>query len=244
MTEIKKLKFVKALSQHNIMSKFTFYGHSCFSLEYNGKKLLFDPFLGGHPDPDRARKEIQADYILVSHGHVDHTADLIALATSTGAQILSSYEICEWCKSQGIQNVLPFNIGGERQLEFGRVKYTYAQHSSVLPDGTYGANPGGFLLMSENQNIYYSGDTSLCMDMQLVPTRAIPHAVILPIGDVFTMGLDDALTASEFLKSDTIIGVHFDTFEDIKIDHLQAQEKAQLRSKKLILPEIDATIDI
>ncbi len=226
------------------MSKFTFYGHSCFAIDFNGSRLLFDPFMGGNPDPEATIRDIQADYILVSHGHADHTADLVRIAQQTGAPILAVFEICEWCKTQGLDNVVPFNYGGERQFDFGRVKYTYAQHSSVLPDGTYAGNPGGFLLMSPEQNIYYSGDTSLCTDMQLIPQRAVPHVSILPVGDVYTMGLDDALSASDMLQCDTLVGVHFDTFEDIKIDHLQAQEKAQLKSKKLILPKINETIDI
>ncbi len=226
------------------MSKFTYYGHACFMLEIQGQKLLFDPFLDANPEKASLITTIEADYILVSHGHADHTAQLVDIAKRTGAVVLAAYEITEWCKTKGITNVLPFNFGGERDLPFGQVKFVYAQHSSVLPDGSYAANPGGFLIISEEKTIYYSGDTSLCMDMKLIPERAVPDVAILPIGDVFTMGLDDAFTASDFVQCDDLIGVHFDTFDDIKIDHLQAQEKAALKSKRLTLPKINTTIDI
>ena len=222
--------------------KFTFYGHACFAIETEGKKLLFDPFISGNElAKDIDINKIEADYILVSHGHGDHVADLVAIAKRTGAQVIAAYEIVEWVQKQGITNVHPMNFG-PATFEFGKVHFLPAWHSSCMPDGAYGGNPGGFLVHGREQKFYYSGDTCLMMDMQLIPTYAKLDFAILPVGGNFTMDVDDAIVAAGFIKCNKVIGVHFDTFGYIKIDHRQAKEKFKAAGKELILPEIGQTI--
>lgn len=225
--------------------KFTYYGQSCFSIEVAGKHLLFDPFITGNPlAKDIDVNSIQADYILVSHGHGDHIADLIEIAKRTNATVISAFEITEWCGQKGINNTHPLNLGGKWSFDFGTVKFVNAIHSSVLPDGTYGGNPGGFVITTPEGNFYYSGDTSLTMDMQLIPRFAKLDFAIFPVGDNFTMGADDAIVAAEFTQCKKIIGVHFDTFGYIKIDHAETMQKFNDAGLDFTLPEIGKTISI
>lgn len=225
--------------------KFTYYGHACFLIETGGRKLLFDPFITGNELAagivDAAK--IEADYIFVSHGHGDHVADLVPIAMRTGATVIGAYEVVDWAMKNGAPKGHHMNFGPAR-FEFGKLHYTPAQHSSGLPDGSYGGNPGGFLFHDTEKKFYYSGDTCLTMDMQLIPMYAKPDFAILPIGGNFTMDADDALIASDFIKCNKIIGVHFDTFGYIKIDHEAAKEKFRTAGKELILPVIGETIEL
>lgn len=225
--------------------KFTYYGHSCFSVNIEGKNILFDPFityneLAKHIDVSN----IAADYIFLSHGHQDHIADCISIATRTGAKVVASWEICGWLNSKGISNTHPMNTGGKWKFDFGTVKCIAAQHSSGLPDGSYGGNPMGFLVTSYAGNFYYSGDTALTLDMQLLPTWAKLDFAVLPIGDNFTMDVDDAVTAADFIKCSRIIGVHYNTFGFIVIDTEKAKETFMDASKILFLPSIGETIEV
>ncbi|WP_300597481.1 metal-dependent hydrolase [Niabella sp.] len=218
--------------------KFTFYGQSCFLIEINGKKFLFDPFITGNELAKNIHIEtIEADYILVSHGHGDHTADLIPIAKRTGALVISNFEIISWLQQQGLSNVHPMNFGSY-DFDFGTLTYMQAQHSSSFPDGSYAGAAGGFIFASPQYNFYYSGDTSLMLDMQLVPHYAKIETAILPIGGNFTMNARDAIKASDFIQCNNIIGVHFDTFGYIKIDHQKTQELFAAAGKKILLPEI------
>ncbi len=224
--------------------KFTYYGHACFGIETWGKNFLFDPFI----TPNELAKDIDvnsipADYILVSHGHGDHVADLVSIASRTGAQVIAAYEIVEWVQKQGIKNAHPMNFG-PFTFDFGKLHFLPAWHSSALPDGTYGGNPGGFLLHGAEKKFYYSGDTSLMMDMQLIPRYAKLDFAILPVGGNFTMDVDDAIIASDFIQCNKVIGIHFDTFGYIKIDHEQAKEKFKAAGKELILPKIGESIEL
>jgi len=224
--------------------KFTFYGHACFAIETGGKKLLFDPFITGNElAKDINVNEIEADYILASHGHGDHVGDLVAIAIRTGATVIGSYEIVNWAQSYGIKNAHPMNFG-PADFEFGKLHFLPAWHSSSLPDGSYGGNPGGFLIQGAEHNFYYSGDTCLMMDMKLVPRYAKLDFAILPVGGNFTMDAGDAVIAAEFIECNKIIGIHFDTFGYIKIDHEKAKEKFKAAGKELILPEIGETITL
>lgn len=223
--------------------KLTYYGHSCFLVETEHNKLLFDPFispndLASNIDPN----EVEADFILVSHGHEDHVADAVSIAKRTQAQVISNFEIINWFAAQGVDNGHPMNHGGSASFDFGKVKYVNAVHSSVLPDGTYGGNPGGFIVYAEGKQFYFAGDTALTLDMQLIPRFAQLDLAILPIGDNFTMGPEDGVIAADFIQCDRIMGVHYDTFPYIKIDHEKAQKMFTDAGKTLLLPEIGETI--
>ena len=224
--------------------KFTFYGHSCFAIETGGKKLLFDPFISGNElAKDIDINKIEVDFILVSHGHGDHIADLVPIARRTGAKVIAAYEIVTWVGAQGIENVHPMNFGSAN-FDFGKLHFLPAAHSSSLPDGTYGGNPGGFLVHGIEHKFYYSGDTCLTMDMQLVQRYAKLDFAILPVGGNFTMEAHDAIMATDFIQCNKIIGVHFDTFGYIKINHQEAVDKFKAAGKELILPKIGETITL
>lgn len=225
--------------------RFTYYGHSCFMAEVNGKKLLFDPFI----TPNELAKDInindiEADYILLSHGHSDHIMDAEAIARSTGATIIANYEVAMWFAAKGISKYQPMNHGGKWTFDFGTVKCVNAVHSSSLPDGSYGGNPMGFIISEGDKSFYYSGDTALTLDMQLIPMFAKIDFSVLPIGDNFTMGIEDAAAAAKMVKSDKVIGVHYDTFGFIKIDHKKATGIFKDNGIELLLPAIGETIDI
>jgi L-ascorbate metabolism protein UlaG (beta-lactamase superfamily) len=205
--------------------KLTYYGHSCFAVVMNRFTLLFDPFI----TPNELAKtvdvnKVAADYILVSHGHEDHLADAAGIAKRTGARLISNFEIATWFSRQGVNKTHPMNHGGAAKFDFGRVKYVSAIHSSTLPDGSSGGNPGGFVIESAEGNFYYSGDTALTMDMKLIGESTKLKFAVLCIGDNFTMGAEDAVRAAGFVRCTEILGVHYDTFPPIKIDHAAAQE--------------------
>jgi L-ascorbate metabolism protein UlaG (beta-lactamase superfamily) len=225
--------------------KFTYYGHSCFSVESDGKNYLFDPFISGN---ELAKgkvdvEKINADYIFASHGHFDHVADLVPIAQRTGAKLLAAYEIVSWAQGHGVANTHPLNFGST-QFDFGKLHFVPAAHSSSLHDGTYGGNPGGFILKLRGGSFYYSGDTSLTAEMTMIPYYGKLDFALLPIGGNFTMDVDDALVAAGIIGCNKIIGLHYDTFGYIRIDHKAAVGKFADAGKTLILPEIGETIEI
>jgi L-ascorbate metabolism protein UlaG (beta-lactamase superfamily) len=225
--------------------KLTYYGHSCFQVEISGKKVLFDPFISYN---DLAKHidivSLKPDYILLSHGHTDHIADCIAIAENSNAKVVCNWEIHEWLNHRGIKNTHPMNTGGKWTFGAFTVKCTAAQHSSGLPDGTYGGNPMGFIVMGAEGNFYYSGDTSLTSDMTLVPKWAKLNFAVLPIGDNFTMDAADAAECAMMINCKTIVGVHYDTFGFIKIDHEKAKKAFADRGAELLLIKIGETIII
>ena len=222
---------------------FTYYGHSAFSVTANGKKLLFDPFISGNELAKAVDiNTVGADYILLSHGHFDHVADAEAIAKRTGATIIANYEVAMWFAARGIEKYHPMNPGGKRAFDFGEVKCVSAVHSSSMPDGSYAGNPMGFIITNDEQNFYYSGDTALTLDMQLIPLFAKIDFAVLPIGDNFTMGVEDAVQAAKMVQTNTVIGVHYDTFGYIKIDHQKAAGIFESHELDLRLVGIGETI--
>jgi L-ascorbate metabolism protein UlaG (beta-lactamase superfamily) len=221
----------------------TYYGHSCFGVEVNGKHLLFDPFISPNELANTIDvNTVKADYILISHVHQDHIEDAESIAKRTGAKVICNWEINFWLEKKGVENIRPMNIGGKVKLDFGNVKCVVAQHSSSLPDGSYGGNPMGFVIESTEGNFYYAGDTALTYDMKLIGDYRSINFAFLPIGDNFTMGVDNAMIACDFIKCNDIIGMHYDTFGYIVIDKEQAVSKFMQAGKKLTLLEIGSTL--
>jgi L-ascorbate metabolism protein UlaG (beta-lactamase superfamily) len=214
----------------------TYHGHACFSVTVDDTHLLIDPFLTGNDLADVTADQVEADYILVSHGHADHVGDTVAIAKRTGAMTISNFEIHNWLLAQGVESAHPLHIGGGYDFPFGRVKLTIAHHGSAMPDGTYGGNPAGFLLTLGDKNIYHACDTGLFYDMKLIGEEGLDVA-ILPIGDNFTMGPDDALKAVKLLEPKVVIPIHYDTFDVIKQDpdSFAASVDAETSAKGVVL---------
>jgi len=222
--------------------KTTFYGQASFEIETGGKKLLFDPFISQNPMAKAIDiKSLKPDYILVSHGHGDHVADLLQIQKNSGAIVICIAEIAGWLGSKGVKNAHGMNIGGGYNFEFGRVKMVNAVHSSTLPDGSPGGNPAGFVIYTKDKTIYFAGDTALTYDMKLLADENIDWA-FLPIGDNYTMGADDAIKASSFINCKNIIGMHYDTFPVIKIDKDSVKEKFVNAGVNLKLLEIGESL--
>jgi len=200
--------------------KVTWFGHAAFSLEINEHKILIDPFLNDNPTAPVNADNVEADFIIVSHGHGDHVGDTVAIAKRTGATVISNFEIINWLAQQGIaeDKIHPQHIGGGFTYPFGYLKLTIAHHGSGLPDGSYGGNPAGLLFTTlEGKKIYFACDTGLFYGMKLIGEEGIDLAV-LPIGDNFTMGPDDALRAVKLIEPKTVMPVHYGTWELIAQD--------------------------
>lgn len=224
--------------------KITFLGHASLHIEIENTNILVDPFISGNPNAsDIDIESLKADYILITHAHQDHILDVEAIAKRTGAKVVSNYEIVTHYNNLGIEGH-PMNHGGSWQFDFGSVKYVNAIHTSSFPDGSYGGQPGGFVIEGEHKNIYIAGDTALTYDMKLIPLRTKLDLAILPIGDNFTMGIDDALIASDFVECDKILGYHFDTFGYIEIDKDAAKRKFYENDKDLMLLEIGESLEL
>jgi L-ascorbate metabolism protein UlaG (beta-lactamase superfamily) len=199
------------------MTTLTWYGHGTWGLETAGQYLLVDPFLDENPSAPVKADAVRADYLLVSHGHFDHVADAEKIAKRTGALVISNYEICTWLEKCGVKRTHGMNLGGECRQPFGKVKLTVAHHSSVLPDGSSGGNPGGFLLTLPAGKVYFACDTALFGDMALIGKAGIDLAV-LPIGDNYTMGPEDALEAVKLLGPKRVVPSHYNTWPVIAQD--------------------------
>jgi L-ascorbate metabolism protein UlaG (beta-lactamase superfamily) len=224
--------------------KYTYYGQSSFLLETSSKKLLFDPFITHNPLAKNIDvKAIEADYILVSHGHGDHVADLVEIAKQTNATVIAMPEIIDWVQKQGVENVHPMNFG-KYTFDWGTVRMVVATHSSGLPDGSYGGNPAGFVIEADGKQIYFAGDTGLTVEMKILADLYKLNYAILPIGGNYTMDVDDALIATKYFECDNVIGVHYNTFPLIAIDTKVALDKFVRERKNLILPAIGETKEL
>jgi len=225
--------------------KITFLGHASLLIETSQAIILVDPFISANEKTSGIIDilKLKPDYILVTHAHQDHILDVETIAKESKATIVSNYEIATYYQNKGLQ-VHPMNHGGSWKFNFGTVKYVNAIHTSSFPDGTYGGQPGGFVISSDTKNVYIAGDTALTMDMKLIPLAIKLDLAILPIGDNFTMGVDDALIASDFVECNTVLGYHFDTFGYIEINHKEAKEKFKVANKQLHLLEIGEILSI
>jgi L-ascorbate metabolism protein UlaG (beta-lactamase superfamily) len=222
--------------------KITYYGHACFGAEIAGKHLLFDPFITHNPLAKAIDvNKIKADYILATHAHDDHLADAVSIATRTGATVVTNFEVAEWLGKQGVKKAHGLNPGGSFPFDFGRAKFVNAIHSSSFSDGSYGGAPGGFIVESKEANFYYSGDTALTSDMKLFGETTKLKFLVLCIGGNFTMDVDDAIRAAGLLQCKEVMGVHYDTYPPIKIDHAVAKEKFRAAGMTLHLLPIGGT---
>ena len=224
--------------------KITSYGHACFGIEINGTYILIDPFITGNPLASAIDiTTLKADYILLTHAHQDHILDAEAIAKRTGATIISNYEIVMHYGAKDLKGH-PLNHGGTFTADNFAAKYVNAIHTSSFPDGSYGGQPGGFVITAGEKSLYVAGDTAVTMDMKLIPMTAKLTASILPIGDNFTMGVDDAIIASDLVACPKVIGCHFNTFPPIEIDTDEAKEKFSKANKELLLMEIGTTLEL
>lgn len=215
---------------------FTYHGHSTISLTVDGTKLIIDPFFNDNPMAKTRAEDVAADFILLTHGHGDHVGDVIAIAKRTGATVIANFEIVSWINAQGHDKTHPQHLGGGFNHSFGRLKMTPALHGSMLPDGSNGGMPGGFLLSVGGKQIYVAGDTALFSDMALIGRVGLDLAV-LPIGDNFTMGPEDALLAVDYLKPAIVVPCHYNTWPyiEVDVDGWVARVEAETSSKARLM---------
>lgn len=224
--------------------KVTNLGHACFHLEIGGVNIVTDPFMSPNPNCSIDPMDVKCDWMLITHGHGDHVTDAVAIANNTGCKVVANYEVANWLINQGVKNVHHLNHGGSVTTEFGAVKMVNAVHSSSFEDGSYAGHPAGFIIKSTEGNAYFAGDTALMYDMKMFGEYENLSQAFLPIGDTFTMGVDDAVIAAKMLQCSQIVGMHYDTFPPITIDKDEALKKFNTNKLELHLPSIGQTIEI
>jgi L-ascorbate metabolism protein UlaG (beta-lactamase superfamily) len=226
--------------------KLTWWGHACFLLETAKHRVVIDPFLSGNPKAPVKAEDVRCDFILISHGHSDHVGDAVDIAKQNGATIIATYEIATFCGDRGAKSHA-MNIGGAHEFPFGRVKLTVAHHSSGYDtdDGVvYMGDPTGFLIAADGRTIYHAGDSALFSDMKLIGEMNRIDVALLPIGDNFTMGVDDAAKAVEFLKPRIAIPMHYNTFDLIAADPRQFAQKAARHGAKIEIIDPGESIEL
>lgn len=198
--------------------KLTWYGHATWLISTDQHKILLDPFLNDSPTAPIKAEQLEVDFILVSHGHFDHVADVAQIANKNKAMVVAIFEVAEWfSKNHGVENTMGMNIGGSVELPFGRVKMTPALYSSQLPDGSYGGCPAGFVVTIDGRKMYFACDTALFSDMSLIGDQGIDVAVV-PIGDLFTMGPEDSVAATKLIRPKQVLPTHYNTWPPIQQD--------------------------
>ena len=225
-------------------TELTWLGHGGWSIDTGEHRLLLDPFLDECPTACCKADDVEADVILLSHGHFDHVADVAKIAKRTGATVIANFEIAQWLGKQGVEKTIGMNLGGGLQQPFGHVKMTLAHHSSQLPDGSDGGNPGGFLLTLADVKVYFACDTALFEDMRRIGSVGLDLAV-LPIGDLFTMGIEDSIEAVKLLAPQRVAPAHYNTWPPIEQDAKAwaARVKAETKAEPIVL-EPGGTIDV
>ena len=225
--------------------KITYLGHASLHIQFDETSIIVDPFITGNPlASDIDINSLKADYILITHAHQDHILDVEAIAKNNlGTTIVSNYEIAMHYGGKSFKT-FAMNHGGTYKTDTFSVKYVNAIHTSSFPDGSYGGQPGGFVLTANGKSIYIAGDTALTYDMKLIPMQTKLDLAILPIGDTFTMGVDDAIMASDFVECDIVLGYHYDSFPPIAIDQAEAKQKFSDRHKELILLGIGESLNV
>ncbi len=224
------------------MAKLTYFSHSAWKIETNEYTILIDPFLDDNPTSPVKSKDVKADFIIITHAHGDHIGDAIPIAKANNATIISNFEIANWCGEQGV-TAHPMHIGGSKEFPFGKVKLTQAFHGSSFPDGSYGGMPTGVLITIQNKTIYHSGDTGLFGDMKLIGESMPIDIALIPIGDNFTMGLDDAVKAVEFLRPKMVIPMHYKTFDVINVDPDEFVSRVKMTGVEAKVLDYGSSID-
>jgi len=225
------------------MLRLTYHGHSCFELEADGHRIIVDPFLNGNTHAKRKPADVKVEAVLVSHGHGDHVGDAVEIAKRNGCPVVANFEISNWISAQGADSH-GMHIGGAHTFPWGRVKLTPALHGSVLPDGTYGGNPAGFLVWMGGQCVYFAGDTGIMSDMALYGRLNPIDLALLPIGDNYTMGVDDAVEAAALLGCKQAMPIHFNTFPIIPADPKEFLRRVEARGIKGRLCGFGETIEV
>lgn len=226
--------------------KVTYLGHACLLIETAGKKIIVDPFISGNPliKDEILVENIETDYILVTHAHQDHVLDVEDISEENPeALLISNFEIVNYFDKYDVPGHA-MNNGGSFDFDFGRVTMVNAWHSSSFADGTYGGNPAGYVIESEGKSIYLAGDTGLTKDMELIPLFTKLDLAVLPIGDNFTMGIDSAVVASDFVQCNRVLPYHYDTWDIIKVNHDRAKKAFEKAGKTLEMLKIGESIEV
>lgn len=226
--------------------KIQYLGHACFLVEIQNCRLLFDPFLGGNPltSGKLTLKDLACDYMLASHGHQDHVAEVMNVYQYCEAELVGVFEVTRWFAQKGVKRVCAMNIGGSARFPFGKLTVVPAAHSSSMPDGSYGGSAAGFLVESHEGTLYFAGDTGLFTDMRWLGERHRIDVALLPIGGHYTMDAADAAVAAGWLRANHVIGMHYDTFEPIRIDKEAAYAAFEQHQRQLHLLPIGEKVSL